>query len=484
MNELPTLVRNWLYSVIKPRYINIQVVYTHLYQFLQRHLGRNLNFKIRTSVYTSAESGHSDLLINLYGNIETHNGLSLPIKIWIPFNYPYKPSHLHSDDIGVPMVYISLEKSSKMLVRSGNHFDTQGRFYHPYLADWHLKYPYDSNKYNLLDLLSIVNQTVERENPVYFAEAPTRVDAVPSNLPPKPAKIPLVNSESVPIEGSLKVDNDVLPKKPLKIKINKDSTGDDVRLLSAREVEKRPQGDVRSTDTKITGSLNTQRNYDSTNTHVMSNVVGFSECINEPKDILDFHEQPGEGSASKDMENSMKEALKNDVYYLLRDDFENGLNFLMPFIRENNLKVATLLSQLRHHNEKAKGNETNLNSHLLYLKHQVSLSHELNKDLVSLDRINSSNRREILVNSRTAFDLDNFVLTDSALVGHLYDVVSDIKATRDTIDLISGNYKNGSEMVQNSNMESCVRAVRGYGRELFWLEVMKYEIGVYMGLNM
>lgn len=484
MNELPTLVRNWLYNVIRPRYTNIQVVYTHLYQFLQRHLGRNLNFKIRTSVYTSAESGHSDLLINLYGNVETHNGLSVAIKIWVPFNYPYKPSHLHSDDMGIPMVYVSLEKSSKIVVRSGNHFDTQGRFYHPYLADWYLRYPYDSNKYNLLGLLNVVHQTLEKENSIHVSELSNRVEVVPSDLPPKPAKIPLANSDNGFMGQTLKDDNSVFPKKPLKIRMNEGSSDNSKGFASIGEMDKTLLDKARNSDTKTSGLANAQPNSNHTNTSIKSNVVGSSEYVNEPNDILDSNERLGEGTASRDMENSMIRTLKNDVYCLLRDDFENGSNFLMPFIRENNLKVATLLSQLKHHNEKANGNEKNLNSHLQYLKHQVSLSQELNKDLVSLDRINSSNRKEIVVNSRKTFDLDNFVLADSALVGHLYDVVSDIKATRDTIDLICGNYKSRSEIVQNSNMESCVRAVRGYGRELFWLEVMKYEIGIYMGLNM
>ena len=131
-DPIPQLVSNWLFNVIQPLYDNKQIVYTHVYQFLQVHLKKNLNFKVRTRVYTSGGSGQSNLLINLFGTIAINNEISVPVEIWIPTSYPF----VDQVGNGTPLVYIVPDHNRNWYLRPSNNVDTQGMFYHPYMSSW------------------------------------------------------------------------------------------------------------------------------------------------------------------------------------------------------------------------------------------------------------------------------------------------------------------------------------------------------------
>ncbi|RPA76017.1 UBC-like protein, partial [Ascobolus immersus RN42] len=80
----------------------------------------------RTAVYTHT-TGHSELLLQLSGTLPTPfrgQTYNFPITLWIPRTYPREPPH----------VYVTPPK--EMVVAPGNHVDTGGRCYHPYLAGW------------------------------------------------------------------------------------------------------------------------------------------------------------------------------------------------------------------------------------------------------------------------------------------------------------------------------------------------------------
>ncbi|KAG7665303.1 STP22 [[Candida] subhashii] len=198
-------VSNWLFNVIQPQYIYKQIVYGHVYQFLQFHLKKNLNFKIRTKVYTSSETGQSDLLINLFGTIKINDEISVPIEIWIPLTYPFIDNPV---DKGVPRVFIIPDHSKNWYLKPGNQVDSQGRFYHPYLSAWYRECMANNQdslrRFNLLELINITYQTVIAEPPI-CSQLPAMVSPnltgsqLPPNLtgpqlPPKPARIPTVQS--------------------------------------------------------------------------------------------------------------------------------------------------------------------------------------------------------------------------------------------------------------------------------------------------
>ena len=73
------------------------------------------------------ENGESALLLLLSGTLPVQfRGATyrFPVAIWIPHAYPHAS----------PMVYVM--PTSDQLVRPGQHVSSDGRVYHPYLAQW------------------------------------------------------------------------------------------------------------------------------------------------------------------------------------------------------------------------------------------------------------------------------------------------------------------------------------------------------------
>ncbi|CAI5757350.1 unnamed protein product [Candida verbasci] len=187
--SLPQSVSNWLYNVIQPLYIHKQIVYTHIYQFLQLHFKKKLNFKIRTQIHTFIESGQSQLLINLFGIIYIDQ-IGVPVEIWIPLGYPF-------DD--VPIVYIKPDHAKNWYLIPTNHVDMQGIFYHPYLTKWYK----ENGDFNLIELINVIHRSILNECPITLGP-PVPKTCGPA-LPPKPIKspptstIPLKYQQPLPI---------------------------------------------------------------------------------------------------------------------------------------------------------------------------------------------------------------------------------------------------------------------------------------------
>lgn len=178
------------------------------------------------------------------------------------------------------------------------------------------------------------------------------------------------------------------------------------------------------------------------------------------------------------------EVLSRKINENLLETSKDNINNILPKVNTNTKKIDALYQQLSHHNQQACANKENLDNHISYLSNQLSSLTSLNNELIQLDGLNSQQKNTVSTNNKSNFELDNLVVPDLALVNQLYDIVSDIKATKDTICLIGGNFQSESEIINDSRMDACVKAVRGLGRELFWLEVMKREIAVNsMGLS-
>lgn len=495
MTELPSAVANWLYNVIQPQYTNKQVTYTHVYQFLQIHLSKG--FKIRTSVYTSGNTGHSDLLINLFGSIEVGQNINVPITIWIPLNYPYHLSGPTSDDIGVPIVYITPDNSRNWFIKPGNHVDTQGKFYHPYLSDWFREYKNQSSKYNLLQLVSILHTSFLKEVPIFYQEplryiSPAHTGPNSYKIPEKPAKIPINSPLPKPLSHNSNTEPGVsrqntgsLPGIPLKYQ-------SPLPLPNERGIEDAQR------NREIRVSIeNEKRNPSQSIMPIQERNYGVNP--NNPTKPERYQTKPQETSTIDLMDNADMTVMQNATNRTYHDALEvlsrkinenlletssNNINNILPEVNTNSKKIDALYQQLSHHNQQACANSKNLDNHISYLTNQLSNLTSLNNELIHLDGLNSQQRNTVSTNSKSDFELDNLVVPDLALVNQLYDVVSEIKATKDSINLISGNFQSESEIINDSTMDVCVKAVRGLGRELFWLEVMKREIAVNtMGLS-
>lgn len=192
-------------------------------------------------------------------------------------------------------------------------------------------------------------------------------------------------------------------------------------------------------------------------------------------DLIDTVEKPvGEASNKK-----LLIELSNRINAVLQQENHHEL---IPQIVENNRKVDALYNQINHHYERAKENSRNLDHHTQYLQQQLSSITKLNQDLQKLDQVNHDLPR-VAIGENKSFDLDELIIADSMLVKQLYEVVADIKAVKDSINLISGKFPQKREVINDNNFDTCVKTLRNLSRDLFWLELTKNEMASTMKLN-
>lgn len=178
------------------------------------------------------------------------------------------------------------------------------------------------------------------------------------------------------------------------------------------------------------------------------------------------------------------EQISANINRFLSLDTPDNINSVVGKINQNSHRVQALHSQLEHHNKQAAANKDNLDKHLKYLLEQVEGIRTLNSELAALDKLNNSGVNEIYIKSTgQKMKLDDIITPDLKLVHQLYDVTADIKACKDTLRLLDGGFKGEEELINADNLDTCVKAARGLGRELFWLEVTKQHIAKTMGLT-
>ncbi|KAK6462378.1 UEV domain-containing protein [Scheffersomyces coipomensis] len=559
--QLPGQVANWLYNVLQPQYTHKQLAYSHIYQFLQFHFKQNFNFKIRTNVYTSNDSGQSALLINLFGSIVVNNDLEIPVEIWIPLNYPFVDPRQPTTQInnGTPLVFIIPDHTKQLYLKPGNHVDSQGRFYHPYLANWQRDCSltqYQSNQeslaqFNLISLINIIHQCVLGDPPIspqpsaVISPNITGISAGGPPIPPKPARIPLNQDqhivESPPVSqqnsGTTRLPPQTtgppLPAKPGKVSMSSPTRENSIPLkyqaplplptesASVRQGQTEPQQPPPPVSIPIPQQqypqqvqpqqfyqnqppysaispqpTHIQRQYYQREhpTHYSSPAPAqqypvqagyYSEVSSTPPsrvgqsevDLMDNEVQNATSNNQTNFQSNIHKQLLEDlsrkINALLDQD---SVNIELPIINHNIQKVDALYNQLTHHFQQAKGNSNNLEDHLTYLTQQLNSLTGLNQELSKLETLNNQDPANVWLNQNTSIPLDDLIIPDSPLVKQLYETVSEIKAIKDTIGLISGNFSNGSEIINNNSIDLCVKTVRNLGRDLFWLELTKQEI--------
>ncbi|ODV88006.1 hypothetical protein CANARDRAFT_5311 [[Candida] arabinofermentans NRRL YB-2248] len=195
-HQLPEQLLQWLYRVLQPEYENPVICYQDISLILMC-----FNFlKVRTNVHNSV-NGKTELLANIYGSVplrkipSAHPGSlnedddTIPIEIWIPFNYPKSP----------PIIYITNTRNNYRIQQS-NYVDSNGKFYHPFLSDWFHMYGTDTSNEGtkpkdnrLLKLTETLIQCVKTYRPLVKVEEhhipQSSVQTPP--MPPIPPKPPI-----------------------------------------------------------------------------------------------------------------------------------------------------------------------------------------------------------------------------------------------------------------------------------------------------
>lgn len=502
MSGLPSQLTNWLYNVLQPQYQNKQLTYTHICQFLQVHFNKNYRFKVRTGIYTSSITGQTSLLINLYGNLPTKSGTRVPIDIWIPFNYPYGQRLTSSE--GVPIVFISPDIENGMRLIPGNNVDSQGRFYHPYLTNWYQDFEVGKDsllkQYNLLVLLRVLQETFEIELPVFDDRIPSDVlgkhlRQSPADAPAKPPKVTLLTH----IPPKPQLTGPPLPQKELpnifdtapNFLSNRSSSewignnetpskyASPLPLPSDLEIRK----DINQ---KVSESV-TSYETNNTITHQFRPILdkksdsNYTEKLkvidsNNISDLMDKFDVVSIGSSRDNYKMNILKELSEKINSCLSDVEGFKINDTITLINENSVKINALFNQLSHHNIQAKANSENLQTHIDYLSRQLQNLISLNSSLVKLDEINSQEANLVTLSDNISIDINEVIIPDLMLVKQLYETVSEIKAMKDSINLIAGKFRSELEIINNDRVDVCVKTIRSVGREIFWNELVKNEL--------
>ncbi|KAM3122736.1 hypothetical protein CJJ07_004555 [Candidozyma auris] len=515
MAKITKKVANWLYSVLQPQYLHKEIAYSHLYHFLSAYLPQG--FKVRTAVFTSA-SGQAQLLINLYGNLDCGTCL-VPLNIWIPLNYPFRDENVSSlEPNGVPMVFVVPDNG--LVIRPNNNVDSSGRFYHPFMSSWHENYTPTSQtkEFSLLSLMACLRATFE-QNPPLESRKQSPLHHEPSNhlhatrtgpqLPPKRA----LDGQSLPVpidtprQGPPRRETTgpPLPQKPARemrspvqasVAMNPSSQTDiPERYRSPLPLPgeglpspRQPPPPIAPLQSEIHLPTHTwgpsyddssiYERYPPSGTPLSRSKTPQESAVSEVEDLMDkvtLEENREDEPILQEIAQKINEFLES----------EDSAKSAVPFIEEQQRKVNALHGQLSNHLKQAQANDENLKKHILYLEERIEAVSYLNQELQALDQINAESLDEIStsLSSGHKIKLDELIMPDSILVNQLYDTVADIKAHKDTIDLVSGNFKGEEELINDETMDTCIKSVRGLARELFWLEVTKSEIGKSMGLK-
>ncbi|KAK6457622.1 UEV domain-containing protein [Scheffersomyces xylosifermentans] len=625
MTQVTQKLAEWIFNVLQPQYIHKELAFNHICIFLQRHLRQNLNFAIRTKVYTSIDSGQSNLLVNLFGSIPVDGDISVPVEIWLPLSYPFTNANALEIDNGVPMVYIVPDHSKNWYLKPGNYVDTSGRFYHPYLSSWfkgNAIKPTPGSSYSVTDLLDLIHEAVVSNPPIYSparngpiqnsasVSPPAHIIGTPQ-LPPKPPKIPinardpsstpverqdsyrspqpplphhpqapqqtqqnlqyqqspqLNNSQSLTHQGNQfyqsSENSDSQQPYPLSQQTTGSSSGPPLPQKPSRTSIDSPRreftpknnyqspppfggessssgpvipdkyrsppplpAELRETQSPLpfAGSPRPQTNSNVRN-QVQSPVERFTPLQGTPPnsqiqawnyyqsqihqqqqqqqplqvppqqynrnhlatpiqkdpsiDLLDSDSTAGPqvNTGSSNEHRQILEQLANKINAYLTDAYSDSIDNSLPMVRETQQKVDALYGQLNHIYQHATENSTNLDNHISYLTQQLSNITALNKDLAILDEINAQSNEHVSTSQGAKIHLDDLIIPDSPLVKQLYETVSEIKAIKDTINLVSGSFHSEKEIINDNRIDVCVKTVRNLGRELFWLELTKQEI--------
>ncbi|KAK9239830.1 UEV domain-containing protein [Lipomyces kononenkoae] len=146
---VPQQTLEWLHRVLLQEYRDVNRTYSDVASVLQSYP----SLAPRTNVYTY-ENGKSELLLNLHGTLPTtfrSAVYNIPVSIWISHEYPYV----------APFVFVT--PTAAMSLRPGNHVDTNGRVYHPYMSYWNGADP----QTNMLGLCAVLCDIFGKEPPVY-----------------------------------------------------------------------------------------------------------------------------------------------------------------------------------------------------------------------------------------------------------------------------------------------------------------------------
>ncbi|RKP28412.1 UEV-domain-containing protein [Metschnikowia bicuspidata] len=534
MSRVTKKVDKWLVAVLQPQYLYRDVAYHHIHRFLTRYLPAG--FKIRTAVHTS-ETGTTQLLICLTGIIKS---LMEPVSvsIWIPHNYPFADdAQRPGDPNGIPIVYVLAPPGTS--IRLGNNIDAQGKVYHPYLSQWYsgMVPGGAADEFLLTRLMEVLAMTISQltllgssvtsPGPQLPPKPPWSASQTPHPTgeflrPPLPAK-PLSSTfvdlkpASYRVPAPVRVqtspdpylqhldstrrrsdpnqyapDRSLFPPDPTQY-----TTGPSRRNLSPRiaplaKWSEHPADPAHSPHREIINRI----------TSDVDSAVSTARCRfprrspgprNNPSAPVDAKRAPlGLDDLMDKLDIAADELhagadrwqpLAAQIECVLDPARGDSIDYVLPQFQQHSARINALHAQLDHHNNQARANHEFLEGHVKYLTERVAMVRELTALLELAGKLNAESADTIHLARGRAVALDELVTLDLLLLHQLYDVVANIKAHKDALSLVAGQFRGEPEHVNDASLDVCVKAVRSLARDLFWLEATRAEIAAVMGLE-
>lgn len=505
--QLPPEIINWLTTVLAPEYSDINRTQNDTIDVLISYP----SLRPKTNVYTD-EYGRPDLLLCIYGTIPATIGSStyrIPVEVWIPKGYPQNP----------PFSFV--RPTPDMRIHPGNYVDTNGRCYHPYIANWH------ENRQNasLKEMLSLLSVAFGKEPPVYAkppeyqahlqaqtqsqTPPPLQPDTHPSKfvnptqkpppLPPHPNGPSLGQSHSqvhvaalsTPSnQSSLSPAHTGPPIPPLPPQLTGQNTGPSSRTHS-------PNVSVHlSSATPGTPGPQMQYGQGPIPPHVQQQPLGpqlsgnrqvnpaYGQALrSRPLDIMDMPEHSKSSTVSNhEMHapssnvpvSSPPKLPPNPQKLAAIQSIQNALahiaqNELQPMVSHNDVRL------LQTH-ETLNWMSRSVRTEMVELDRIVQASHENEKILT--EKIQQAQALIQSLQERTAPNIDEIVVAENVVYNQLYDLVAETNAIEDTMYILSKALDKG-----RISLDAFLKHIRILAREQFMKKALVEKIAKLLSLD-
>ncbi|KAK9458383.1 UEV domain-containing protein [Dipodascopsis uninucleata] len=483
--QVPQQTIEWLHRVLLQEYSDVNRTFSDVVQCLQLYH----SIAPRTEVYTY-ETGKSELLLNLHGTLPARfhgNIYNIPVSIWVPHEYPYL----------APIAYVT--PTAQMGLRAGNHVDSSGKIYHPFISYWNGQNP----QTNLLELCRVLSDIFGQEPPVY-GKPPPGPNYLQQQLlqpsQPAPTPPPAIIGQAQPLVNFTR-NNDIHQQVPAY------STLPSSPQHHIGKQNQQPQDNLISFDNNITALHNTAApSYNaSAYSTQQAPYLDFGDRSMTPRQMAASQPPSGIGTSSVSLYASpeKQQSLSNLQHASVRDIIDETPSISpvsstpVPHLPPHPEQVRLTNEILAILNKKAAEARPGYDKEVEQLKHTLEMlklaDSNLNKEESELKKIiaNSSNNRKLIEeriktadrtisDARQAGDvnIDDIICAEAAVFNQIYDLMADDLAIEDTIYILGKALDR-----ERIGVEVFLKHTRTLAREQFMKRALVGKIASLTGLS-
>lgn len=188
-------------------------------------------------------------------------------------------------------------------------------------------------------------------------------------------------------------------------------------------------------------------------------------------------------TSSLSHEDPRRAAVLNQISLEISKYLESGnsLNRFIGEVDENGSRVQALYNQLQNHLSKAKQNIALLDKDIDTTKSNIAELSNYNQVLLDLAGRNSSTSDAIAFGD-SVLPLSEYLVPSNPGSAQLFNLSAEILSYNDTFFILDHAWASPHPIINDDNMEACVKAVRAMARDQFWNVAAKTELASRLGL--